>query len=33
MSPHDTPAEMVIMTAAWLLGTIALLSVAIILWH
>lgn len=30
---HDTPADMIIMTAAWILGTIALLSVALILWY
>jgi hypothetical protein len=33
MTPHDTPAEMFAMLGAWILGTIALLSIAIILWH
>jgi hypothetical protein len=33
MTPHDTPAEMFAMLLAWILGTIALLSTAIILWH
>jgi hypothetical protein len=33
MTPHDTPAEMLAMLGAWILGTIALLSIAIILWH
>ena len=33
MTPHDTPAAMLAMLLAWILGTIALLSTAIILWH
>jgi hypothetical protein len=33
MTPHDTPAAMLAMLFAWILGTIALLSTAIILWH
>jgi hypothetical protein len=33
MTPHDTPDAMFAMLLAWILGTIALLSTAIILWH
>jgi hypothetical protein len=33
MTPHDTPAAMFAMLGAWILGTIALISIAIILWH
>lgn len=34
MSPQDeTPAEMLAMLCAWILGTIALFAVAIMLWH
>ena len=33
MNPHETPSAMLAMFAAWLLGTIALFSIAFILWY
>jgi len=33
MDPHETPSEMAAMLVAWILGTIALISTAVILWH
>jgi hypothetical protein len=33
MTPHETPDAMIAMLLAWILGTIALISIAIILWH
>jgi hypothetical protein len=33
MDPHETPAAMVAMFGAWILGTVTLYAVAIMLWH